>query len=333
MLPGMLIVSTWLLFATFYFGFPFPNTYYAKLQALYPLGDYIVRGQDYYRAQLDYDPITLVLIFGGMIAAQIHKRPEMQCLSLGVLLYMLYILWIGGDFMLGRFFALPAYIAVWLLVDLIHTTDWRWSFGITTSLLVSTVLYLQYPRTHIPFNDARTDYEARDFLIRNIADERAGYYQKNGLLSPKQRWPRSKKTEKKTSKASVQCIGLGRSGLRTARHSYIVDACALTDPFLARLPAINDQDWDIGHLRRYIPEGYLDTLSTNKNQFSDPSMAALWTDIDLVSQHELWSIERVKAILRLNFYSYSIDVQKLRNDRDHLQYKGQRQLSPLLISE
>ena len=235
--------------------------------------------------------------------------------------------------MMGRFFAVPTYISVWLWVAFLRDADWMWSLGSTASLLVCSIVYLQYPTVHIPFYDARTDYESRDFLIRNIADERAGYYQKNGLLSPKQSWPRAKKSTQKNPKPSVQCIGLGRSGLRTPEQYYIVDACALTDPFLARLPAVNDPDWDIGHLRRYIPKGYLDTLVSDQNQFSEPGLMALWNDIDLVSKQDLWSMERIRAIVRINLSSYPIDVETLRNDRDHLQYEGQRQLSPLLMSE
>ena len=183
---------------------------------------------------------------------------------------------------------------------------------------------------HLPIQDAHPDYNAQEFLIRNINDERAGYYKHNGLMSTHHRWPRAKYSDKKSAKPIVQCLGLGRAGLQSPKQQIIVDPWALSDPFLARVPAVQDPFWDVGHLYRAIPQGYLQSVYTGNNKLVDPALQALWTDIILVSQGELWSWKRTNAIIRLQILDYGIDMEKRRTDRDHLQYEGQKITTPLM---
>ena len=322
-IPGIMLLLSWFAFATFYFGFPLPNTYYAKLHSLYSLGDYITRGQEYYLAQLNYDPITLVVIAFGVILGQLHRSNLVKCLSLGIVLYLLYIARIGGDFMLGRFFALPAYASAFLIFCFFRDAQLRVSTVLTTLVSGVCVAYLQYPTVLVPLQDARVDYKPKGFLLHTITDERAAYYEVSGLLSPKRRWPQAQPSANPNPLPEVRCLGLGRTGLKADSRQVIIDYCALTDPFLARLPAIYDPDWDIGHVRRYIPEGYLDTVHYRDNHFADPEMAKLWNDIHLVSYGPLWSMARLKAIWRLQTFPYDIDVEKAQHGKDYLQKEDQ----------
>ncbi len=81
LLLGGGIVLAWLAFATFYFGFPLPNTFYAKLGTGHPLHEYLSRGISYYGVQLATDPIALALIALGVHAG--FKRPGfVRCLAI-----------------------------------------------------------------------------------------------------------------------------------------------------------------------------------------------------------------------------------------------------------
>ena len=202
------------------------------------------------------------------------------------------------------------------------------------ALVIGTcVFYLQFPTVHIPLQDARVDYEPKGFLIGTITDERAAYYRVSGLMSPKRKWPSSIKKSNPNPKPEVRCLGLGRTGLKADPKQVIVDYCALTDPFLARLPAIYDPDWDIGHVRRYIPKDYLDSIYYQENRFEDPAMSALWKDIQSVSEENLWSKERLMAIWRLQTMPYNIDIPKAQHDRDHLQYENQIKRDTILSAD
>ncbi|MCI0501761.1 MAG: glycosyltransferase family 39 protein, partial [Epsilonproteobacteria bacterium] len=105
-----LIVISWFLFSLFYFGHMFPNTYYAKLQAGYPASDFWLRGGLYFRVQYENDPITLVIIAIGIIVGFMQKG-ILRAISFGLILYLLYFLKSGGDFMQGRVLAVPAFVA------------------------------------------------------------------------------------------------------------------------------------------------------------------------------------------------------------------------------
>ena len=72
-LAGLMPFILWELFATFYYGFPFPNTAYVKLGASMPLLDYIIRGQDYFFATLLFDPIVVLVPIISIFLVAIKK--------------------------------------------------------------------------------------------------------------------------------------------------------------------------------------------------------------------------------------------------------------------
>jgi arabinofuranosyltransferase len=93
---------------------------------------------------------------------------------------------------------------------------------------------------------------------------------------------------------------------------HVVDPHALTDPFLARLPArvtgafnLPDRvDWRPGHLERAIPPGYLETLRTGRVALADPELVALWRQVELAHRAPLTAPGRWRALLDLNLRRY-----------------------------
>ena len=114
-LIGFLPIILWELFSVLYYGFPFPNTYYAKLNTGIPQVDLVRSGIDYLFQSGRLDPLTPVLI-GCALAATIWDRTKLNvAISLGIGLYLLYIVRIGGDFMSGRFLTTPYLCALIIL--------------------------------------------------------------------------------------------------------------------------------------------------------------------------------------------------------------------------
>ncbi len=96
-LLGFLPMLIWELFSLFYFGFPFPNTAYAKLNTGISNSLLILQGLDYFLNAINWDPVT---VFGILLAGfALYLVPDKKFLTLfvGVLLYLAYIVWIGGD--------------------------------------------------------------------------------------------------------------------------------------------------------------------------------------------------------------------------------------------
>lgn len=99
LLAGMIPFLLWEAFSLFYYGFPFPNTYYAKLHTGIPLRALAGQGLGYLLNSLERDPITLPLCAIGALAPMLMRRRALVPFSIGVLAYLVYVVRIGGDFM------------------------------------------------------------------------------------------------------------------------------------------------------------------------------------------------------------------------------------------
>ena len=114
-LPGLIMLILWHSFATLYFGFPLPNTFYSKLATDIPTQYYINNGLEYLNS-LKRDTSSTFIIFNGVLLTLMSKNKVLYSLSAGLVLYLLYIVWSGGDFMLGRFFSVLIYLSIGLII-------------------------------------------------------------------------------------------------------------------------------------------------------------------------------------------------------------------------
>ncbi|MEP6955347.1 MAG: hypothetical protein ABI883_00865 [Chthoniobacterales bacterium] len=78
----------WLLFATIYFGYLFPNTYYAKLSTGIPAVDHIKQGLLYYANSVNVDPATLLVNASALVLACSTADLRLRAAALGLLLYL-----------------------------------------------------------------------------------------------------------------------------------------------------------------------------------------------------------------------------------------------------
>src|SRR5262249_518071 len=83
---------------------------------------------------------------------------------------------------------------------------------------------------------------------------------------------------------------------------HSVDPNAISDPFLARLPGL--PEWLPGHFVRRIPDGYLETVASGRNEIVEPSLAEYYGHLQLVTQGKLWSRGRLRDIWRFNTGRY-----------------------------
>jgi arabinofuranosyltransferase len=116
-LLGFLPLFLWEAFSLFYYGFLFPNTAYAKLNTGLSLRELAGQGWRYVGSSIHADPITPLVILAGVGAALVAKSRRSLLISIGLILYLAYVVSIGGDFMRGRFFTMP----------LLWSHCWRWS--------------------------------------------------------------------------------------------------------------------------------------------------------------------------------------------------------------
>jgi arabinofuranosyltransferase len=305
MFLGFLPLILWEAFSLIYYGFPFPNTYYAKLGAGIPHNELFAQGMVYFIDSFQRDPLTLTVIFAGIGLALVNGKAREQLLALGSLLYLGYVLSIGGDFMSGRFLTASLLVSVLLLMRLAR--DWKPELKlVAVGAVVILGFFATPPNFILDLNQPR--FTERD-LQTGINDERAYYYPISGLMNYRpgrdvpfsgEGWVEHGKALRASGKAVVDEKNVGYIGYFAGPRVHIVDLYALCDPLLARLPTQWSGGWRISHYERTPPEGYLQTLRTGVNQIADPNLAAYYEQLAFITRGPLFSRARLLAIWKFN---------------------------------
>ena len=304
----------WLAFSLFYYGFFVPNTALAKLNTGIPALTLIKQGLLYYLNVISQDPLTLiVIIFGFALAIRNRaEQPRAAWLSLGGILYLLYVVKIGGDYMSGRFFALPLLLAAALM--------WReQALGRSEIALQATAIILIGCLAATPNVISNRNYGQGDTAQAVdgafVVNERFFYYPDTGLITYKIGQPAIRSgfyQEGERFKAGPNRVvifpTIGFAGFTAGPDIHIVDQYALSEPLLARLPIMKSDlspaGWRIGHFKREIPCGYLETLKSGQNQICDGDLAEYYEHLIIVTRGPLFSWTRIKNIISFNLGRY-----------------------------
>jgi arabinofuranosyltransferase len=314
-LLGCLPLFGWLLFSLLYYGFPFPNPAYAKLNTHIPVGGLMVQGLFYFKDLLWRDPLTLLVIAGGFVVAVLGRNRKDILMAVGISLYLLYIIIIGGDYMSGRFFTAPLLgaLVLWLRSSWFKTLS-----HYQAMLFFSIVLVLSLIAAHPVLWPIET--ERRLTNERGITDERLFYEEHTGLLQnlttdpPLMRhWLAIPGLQARDAGAPMLIKGgVGLAGFYAGPDVYVLDTLALADLLSARLPVRNVYFWRIGHFKRVRPAGYDDTLRSGQNQIGDPNIAAYYDALSLIARGPLLDPQRIVTIWRMNTgqYDHLIDADE-----------------------
>ncbi len=302
-LIGLAPLLAWEVFSVIYYGVPFPNTAYAKLQTGVSTGTLMMQGALYLVDAFSVDPVAplTILVCATMLLA-IGPRRDWPLL-LGIALYLIYIVRVGGDFMSGRFLSVPVLCAVsiWARVP------WRLPKGSPAVVLAVMAILGIFGTARPPITSGSSTYilNANEGISNSgVADERVFYYRYTGLL----RWSRGRTLpwnaqvqrglELKAAPVVAREVNIGFMGYYAGPNVTIIDEYGLCDPFLARLPA--ESDWRIGHFHRPSPPGYVESVQAGRNLLVDPDLALQYEQIRVITQGPIWSKRRWRAIVALN---------------------------------
>lgn len=330
-LAGFSPLLLWELFTFIYYGFLLPNPAYAKLYSGIAASQLVVSGFYYVLNSLQNDPITLVAIFGGITLPVFIKNKKSMLLALGIVLYLIYIVRIGGDFMSGRLFAAPMLCAVMLL-----------SHGLGLSLKQNIVALglvfffgqfsplnpwasgADYRKADMESLEAWSNNAGKPFSdSHQIEDERGYYFQATGLLLVSKEDELGLKTNhpiratikqgKELASSNQRRIIVGNrpgiEGYYAGPKIHFLDITALGDPLLARMPV--KQNSAIGRYEREIPFGYVDSIISGKNQITNPQIAALYDKLKIATQGQLLNVIRLATLVPLNFQSETLKLSTL----------------------
>lgn len=289
-------VVIWTIFSLIYYGFPFPNTAYAKLGNGIPLTELIIQGGRYLFDSVSRDPITLAAIASGLFIG-FRASAAGMALAAGCVLYLAYVVSIGGDFMSGRFLTAPLLVAV----ALISRTSFSSARIKALAMLFGVLGAMSINSTILSGRSYSDTYISES----GIADERGFWFQRTGLMTAANnnfmttfislRWQKNTKT------VSVFHGGIGAAGLVQGPGAHLIDACALADPLLARLPAQYEPSWRIGHFKRQLPTDYEKSIEESTNLLTDPVTRSYYDTIRTITRGPLFEAERFREIARINF--------------------------------
>lgn len=303
MIIGFLPFFLWEFFSVFYYGFPFPNTAYAKLNTGLSRFDLLEAGYFYFINSIHWDPITLFIITTALILTFFQERWHEKFIALGVLLYLMYIIWIGADFMSGRFFSGALLVAVVLFNRYVKNISFL--HGLIILVLVIGLGLISPSPTLSSIDEL--SFPARKMDLNGIADERSFYFQSSSLIyakrntiSPYNDWANLGKQLKADGIKYDQLENIGYAGYFAGPQIFIIDRLALADPLLSHLPPIPNENWRIGHFERAIPDGYFESIKHADNRISNPNLAIYYDKLRLATRGSLWSPKRLIAIWDLN---------------------------------
>jgi len=321
----------WSLASLIYYGQPLPNTAYAKLSHGFATDENWRAGMQYFYGHLTRDPITLLTILLPLPLMLLRSTSAWQkACSAGAWLYCLYLVKVGGDYMLGRFLSFPFLICMLLVADFVHRRKSQHPWP-RPAIVIATVAALTYaaliPATPIvtPWSFGReADAMAlvKESRISGLLNQRELHYQTTfsawwnndtRASGPLESFRRDGENLKKSSDRIAVRGALGTTGYYAGLDMHIVDYFALTDPLLARLPAIRRVA--SGHFEREIVPGYLARLADAATPLEQHDLQSYYEKIELLTRSDaLFSWPRIKTIVAFNLGRYDHLLNQYRHD-------------------
>jgi arabinofuranosyltransferase len=306
-LLGLLPLILWELFSLLYYGFPLPNTAYAKLGHGLPRGMMLEQGLVYLTDSLRRDPPTLAAIAAGVLVVLSPRCRRHWPLAAGVALYLAYVVWIGGDFMSGRFLAPPLFVAAMLASRALEGRSLRIALPV-----LAAVTFLGFVAPH-PTVASGADFGTGRRIwgdvisAAGVADERAYWYHCAGWRSDR-RGPGSpdcggRRVVERLARSGERFLesgGVGFVGFHAGPGIRVFDSMGVADPLLARLPSPSVAGWRPGHFPKAIPAGYVETLRTGVPAIEDGDIAEYHAALVEITSGDLLAASRLAAIWEMN---------------------------------
>lgn len=302
MFAGLVPMFAWLAFSLVYYGFFFPNTFYAKVATDVNKSELYSAGLFYFEHSIVRDPVTLTTTALAIVLALIAGSNRIRALAVGIILYLLYVISVGADYMCGRFFSATLLISVCILMAF----RWRPLLAGAYAFAALVAGFIAGGAPIMTRLDSTADPIIKGF-DQTVVDTQLHFYQGSGLpyllrhgLIPLRR---------SESAPTVEFIfGIHMDVPRSPFQFHLADDLALVDPLLARLPSRGY--WRPGHFQRDIPAGYPAVLRGERAALCDASLDEFKRHLDELTRAPIWSAERFKTIYAMNTGQYDHLVNK-----------------------
>ena len=316
----------WMIFALTYFGFVLPNTYYAKLEVPITQLELTKKGILYLFYNLQSDPQTLILISLAIIGGIMSKSKRNLFLTAGIVLHLIYILKIGGDYMSGRFLVAPAFLGIMILADLKLANVQK--IGLALFLFSLGFVSSRPPILSGKDYSCAPQYISGEWVpgcvdpVSGLADERGYWFRFSNFLlcfsgsgiNPYPLAADSKVFNSPKSRPIRLEYNVGYKGFETPHGEFVFDVFGLCDNVMSRMPSPLAskcvKEWRPGHIPRFIPSGYIESLATGQNKIDNKHLANRFDLFHSIESDPLFSKRRWVNIWRAN--TEKVDINSLK---------------------
>jgi len=324
---GFMPLIFWFYFSLFYYGFLFPNTKYAKLDTGMGMELYITQGLHYVQYLVVKDTPGAVLILSSLFFIAQKKRfknavPGLPYLpafiALGIVIDCIYVIYVGGDYMMGRFWSIPIFASVWLWYVFCP-------YRIKPDMIAAVFCALLTAAAVPPLlQSIRSSCNICIPLVGKVLDA-SHTFGSNKLFT--QLYPPQirrqgryvfaedgKKLALEDPPPVKPLYFIGMPGFYAGHRVTIIDMLGLADPLLARLPASKKQGFYIGHFRRDVPRGYEYALLSGSLDAMPEPLAKYYEKLQLITEGDLLDPERLRTIVLFNLGYYDFWKQQYLNN-------------------
>lgn len=293
-----------------YYGYPLPNTAVAKLASSISDLERIQYGLAYWRDSfMHFDPVPLALLVVALPLAVLVRSARALAWAAGGLIHAIYVVWVGGDFMAGRFthtaFLLSLCAFGFALSDLRGQAGFsvlaRPAQAAAWVVLASALVWGGVGSWAEIRNGA--DFRNNKFFGSGLLADERGFYARYHhwsnflpflIASERMHWGATTHPGW-TEMPLVTCGSMGAYGMISGPRVHIVDLCGLSDAFLARLRPVREAEWRAGHDFRRIPDGYHESIVQGRNLLTDPKLRPLLDAVWLATRADLKEPARLSA--------------------------------------
>ena len=337
LIVGMSPLFLWYTFSLVYYGTILPNTAYTKLNLNVSKRVLSGFGLKYLYESSKYDlfiVIFLAALFIFLVYSLLKKSFGFQFfISVGIAMYIIYIVSIGGDFMAGRLLSPFMFLFIVIVLFSVDSNNelilknrsfnvMKISTGLAIVIVLLTLstswMYILSSDENVLANnqlvgDERSFYALRgqsiflrqsefsipqdvDYLTYKELFNLNGKIPNDGYLL----YETSKaisNNEKYTALPLKSCRGLNL--LLNPYKTHVIDHCGLIDPILSRTPVVVDiNHFRPGHYLRTVDEAYDIYKEINKPQYHE---------IKLLTTGKLFTTKRLGFIAK-NFFSNDLKL-------------------------
>lgn len=272
-------LAGWFMWSFFTYSALLANTFEAKTNVQIPQSELVIQGFRYLWVSLEKDPVTLLGLVLGLGLGLFAGPAILRAWSLGATVYIGYVVWVGGDFMAGRFLSVPFVVAMFIvaaspahLSRTSKTQEFALPAAVGVAVLLLGISFLGGTASTALANPSAPRWEVDQNLNANVADERGVYVLNvrdlgsyvDSLSRPldtapfvpigdgtdlnrplrqldynAKNWPNGPENFDVPVEVGVFCGFLGTVGIVTGPATHLIDECALTDRYLARRPYIS----------------------------------------------------------------------------------------------